>query len=146
MLAPPPRNLAGLVEPHDHPGIRPDDGVIRRVSHQYVVRDKDGRSRLSTMAFQPSSPARGGGLSVDLQNEIEESGRDAMDFVTSPRWIGSVRFTAQQLRGEGFSVGFNPIPPENPFHGEVWGNFSNGKKKQLLRLARWFVLIPDVAL
>jgi hypothetical protein len=144
LLSPPPRNTAGQVEPHDHPGILAHDGVIRRISGQYVILDKDGRQRVSTMAFTPSSAVQGGGLSVDLQREIEESGLDAMKFVTNPPWIGSVRFTARQLRGEGFMVGFDPLPPDNPVHGEVWGRFTKGKQRQLLRLAQWFVPIPGV--
>lgn len=146
MLSPPQRNLSGQVEPHDHLEILPDDGVIRRLSEQFVVLDKDGQRRISSMAFSPSSPAQGGGLSVDLQREIEEAGLNAVQFVTTPRWIGSVRFTAQQLRNEGFMVGFDPLLPDNPFHGEVWGQFTSGKKKQLSRLAQWFVPIPGVAL
>jgi hypothetical protein len=98
------------------------------------------------MAFSPSSEAQGGGLSVDLQREMEESGRDAMKFVTNPPWIGSVRFTARQFRDEGFMVGFDPLPPDNPFHGQVWGRFTKGKQRQLLRLAQWFVAIPGVGL
>lgn len=146
MLSPPPRNAFGQVEPHDHPGIQPADGVIRRISEYLIVTDANGGKRVSSMAFSPSSPAQGGGLSVDLQCEIEASGKVATEFVTTPIWIGSIRFTAQQIRDEGFQVGFDPLPPENPFHGEVWGNFTTGKKKKLLRLAEWFVAIPEVAL
>ena len=146
MLSPPPRNAAGQVTPHDHQGILPEDGVIRRVSEHQIVLDRDGQRRMSSLAFQPSSPVHGGGLSVDLHREIEESGLNAVQFVTTPRWIGSVRFTAQQLRNEGLLVGFDPLPPDNPFHGEVWGQLSTGKKKRLLTLAQWFVPIPGVSL
>lgn len=146
MLSQPPRDAAGRVTPHDHAEILPGDGVIRRISPQFVVPDKDGQPRISSLAFQPSSPAQGGGLSVDLQREIEESGRDVVQFVMNPPWVGSVRFTAQQLRNEGFMVGYDPLPPDNPFHGEVWGQFTTGKKKQLLRTAQWFVPIPGVSL
>jgi hypothetical protein len=111
-----------------------------------LVLDKDGLRRVSSIAFQPSSNAQGGGLSVDLQQEIEALGKNAVQFVTTPRWIGSVRFAAKQLRNEGFIVGYNPLPPDNPHHGEVWGQFSTGKKKQLLRMAEWFVRIPGVSL
>jgi hypothetical protein len=146
LLSPPPRNTAGQVEPHDHPEILAHDGVIRRISEQHVILDKNGQRRVSTMAFTPSSAVQGGGLSVDLQREIENSGRNAMKFVTSSQWIGSVRFTAQQLHDEEFMVGFDPLPPDNPFHGEVWGQFTKRKQRQLLRLARWFVPIPEVDL
>jgi hypothetical protein len=146
LLSPPPRDAAGRVKPHDHQEIRSDDGVIRRVSEHFIVEDEDGRRRISSMALSPSSPALGGGLSVDLQREIEEAGLDAVQFVTTPRWIGSVRFAAQQLREAGFMVGFDPLLPDNPYHGAVWGEFSPGKKKRLLRLAQWFVRIDGVAL
>lgn len=98
------------------------------------------------MAFQAASNDLGGGMSVDLQREIEEAGLNAFQFVTSPIWIGSVRFTAQQLREQDFMVGFDPLPPGNPFHGEVWGKFTTGKKKTLRRIAQWFVPIENVTL
>jgi hypothetical protein len=41
MLTPPPRDENGAVEPHDHPEIGNDDGVIRRVQEQWIVEDKD---------------------------------------------------------------------------------------------------------
>jgi hypothetical protein len=41
------------------------------------------------------------------------------------------------LRGEGFMVGFDPLP-ENPYHGEVWGAFSKAKQKRLPELCQWF--------
>ncbi len=59
-------------------------------------------------------------MSVDLQQQIEEAGLDARTYVTTPRWVGSLRFEASALRDEGFLVGFDPLP-ENPHHGEVWG-------------------------
>lgn len=145
-MLPPPRDVSGRVVPHDHPEILGADGIIRRVSEQFVVTDKNGCRRLSSMAVSPSSSANGGGLSVDLQRQIEEAGLDAKVFVTTPRWIGSIRFTAQQLRDEGFQVGTDPLPPDNPFHGEVWGNFTQSEKKRLLRSAQWFVALDGVAI
>ena len=146
MLSLPPRNALGHVQPHDHQEIKPTDGVIRRISNHFLIFDANGVQRVSSMAFSPASEARGGGLSVDLQNEIESAGWVAAEFVTTPVWIGSVRFTAQKIREEGFQVGFNPLPPDNPFHGEVWGTFTTGKKKRLQKVAEWFVEIPGVLL
>lgn len=146
MLSPPPRDSTGQVLPHDHAGILSEDGIIRRISEQFIVIDKDGQKRISSMAFNPSSAALGGGLSVDLQQEIENAKLDPYKFVTSPRWIGSVKFSASQLRSQGFSVGFDPLLPDNPYHGEVWGQFSSSKKKYLINAASWFVKIQDVQL
>lgn len=146
MLSPPPRDALGAVEPHDHAGIQPEHGVIRRISEQQIVSDAAGNRRVSTIAFNPSSRQSGGGLSVDLEAEIEGAGLNAREFVTNPRFVGSVRFTAQQLRGEALQIGYDPLPPDNPYHGEVWGDFTKGKKKRLLQLAVWFVPIEGVEL
>ncbi len=139
-LSPPQRDAQGEVIPHDHPGITSDDGVLRRVApHHYVSDPKatDGK-RLSTMAFQASTGANGG-MSVDLQKLIEEASLDPKLYVVAPPWIGAVRFTCGALRGEGFSVGYDPLP-NNPYHGEVWGSFTRAKKQRLVALAVTFVL------
>ena len=148
----PQRNENGDVVPHDHPGILPEHGIIRRISDQHLIFDDKcatGR-RISTMAFQASSESNGG-MSVDLQHEIEKGGRDAKQFVTTPIWIGSVRFQASQLRGEGFKIGPDPINAKpgvdpNPYHGEVWGKFTKGKQNRLLQLCIWFVPIEGVSI
>ena len=144
MLSPPPRNAAGQVEPHDHQEILPDDGVIRRVSQEFVVPDKDGMPRVSTMAFQPSSVAQGGGLSIDLQREIEESGRDARQFVMSPPWIGSVRFSAGQLRGEELMVGYENLCLQTTLFMERYGEtFRRGKKRGSCKLPNGSSRFPE---
>jgi hypothetical protein len=138
-LNPPPRDDEGEVLPHDHAGIEHADGIIRRVSPQHMVDDpKTQGKRLSSMAFQPSAGDRGG-MSVDLQKLIEDAGLDPKQYVVSPPWIGAVRFTAGALRAEGLMVGYDPLPPENPYHGEVWGNFTQRLRKRLTILAEWFV-------
>ncbi len=139
-LDPPPRDNTGEVLPHDHAGIGPADGVIRRISPQHMVDDpKSHGKRPSSMAFQPSAGERGG-MSVDLQKLIEEAGLDPKQYVVSPPWIGAVRFAAGALRAEGLKVGYDPLP-ENPYHGQVWGNFTQGLRKKLRGLAEWFVRI-----
>lgn len=140
----PPRDSDGNVEPHDHEGIQIGDGVIRRVSDQQVVTDpKTGGRRLSSMVFKPSTGPKAG-MSVDLEKEIEKAGLNARAYVTTPRWVGSVRFEAGALRGEAFMVGFDPLP-DNPHHGEVWGTFSKSKQRRLRELCQWFVLIDGVS-
>lgn len=131
--------------PHDHDGIARDDGVIRRISPLHIVFDpKIGGNKVSTMAFEPSSELNGG-LSIDLQRQIEDAGLVALAYVSEPPWLGSVRFTAGILRDEEFLVGFDPVPG-NPHHGEVWGTFTKGKKRQLLKLATWFAEMDGVTL
>ena len=145
----PLRDEYGAVIPHDHLEILPGHGIIRRISEQWVVSDEkvSGR-RISTVAFKPSSSPNGG-LSVDLQNEIEKAGFDAKRYVTTPRWIASVRLEAHQPRDEGFIVGPDPIDASpgidaNPYHGEVWGNFTRSKQRRLLSMCKWFVPIEGV--
>lgn len=151
----PLRDANGNVTPHDHPDILPEHGIIRRISEHYLVLDEKqsaGRRRISSMAFKASSEPNGG-MSVDLQHEIENDGRDPKEFVTTPYWIGSVRFEAHQLREQefGFKIGADPIDSKpgvaaNPYHGQVWGNFTQGKQRRLLLRCKWFVTIEGVSL
>ena len=142
----PPYDEAGNVEPHDHDGIQLTDGIIRRIPERWVVDDVKAATgrRLSSLAFRPSSGPNGG-MSIDLQQQIEDDGLDAKKFVTTPYWVGSIRFVAAALRAEEFNIGFDPTP-ENPYHGQVWGTFSKGKQKTLRQLCDWFVPIPDVSI
>ena len=143
-LDPPPRDGNNEVTPHDHGGIDAADGVIRRLSAFHWVEDpKRGGKTLSTMAFRASSRGNGG-MSVDLQRLIEEAGLDAKEFVKRHPWIGAVRFAAGTLRGKGLIVGFDPLV-DNPYHGEVWGNFSRTIQMSLRDIAEPFVAIPDAA-
>jgi hypothetical protein len=144
-LTPPPRDEQGVI-PHDHPEILADDLVIRRVSNAWTVDDPKvpGGTRLSSMAFDKSSGPNGG-MSVDLKRPIEEAGKDAKQWVTTPRWTGSVTLRVADLRAENFQVGFDPLD-DNPYHGEVWGQFSKGKKKKLMSMCSWFVSLDGVAL
>ena len=144
-LEPPPRDELGNIQPHDHVGIAADDGIIRRVSEQQIVADgKTGQRRLSSMVFKTSSGPNGG-MSVDLERSIIEAGIDPKGYVTTPRWMGSIRFLAGALRDEQMQVGFNPLP-DNPHHGEVWGEISRSKVRQLRRICEWFVPIANTAI
>lgn len=145
-LQQPPRDGNGKIIPHDHDGLLPEDWVIRRISGQYIVDDpkEEGGKRISSMAFSPSNGPNGG-MSVDIQKLIEEAGIDARTFVTTPVWIGSVRFKVGDLRGEELRVGFEPTRP-NPFHGEVWGNFTKSRKERLKGICEWFEPIAEVSL
>ena len=96
------------------------------------------------MVFKASTGGNAG-MSIDLQAQIEEAGIDVREYVTTPRWVGSIRFTAQQLRDEEFKVGYDPLP-DNPYHGEVWGTFSRSKQKRLKELCEWFVEIDEVVI
>lgn len=146
-LSPPPRDKQGKVIPHDHKGIGSSDGIIRRISEQWIVDGPGGSKQISSIAFNPSSEPNGG-MSVDLQVQIEEAGLDCRKFLstTTPQYAGSVRFEAGKLREVGLQVGFDPLPL-NPHHGEVWGRFTDSMRRRILpRLASWFVEILGVVI
>jgi hypothetical protein len=146
-LSPPPRDAHGKVIPHDHRGIGQHDVLIRRITEQWIVTEADGRRRLSSLAFNPSSGPNGG-MSVDLQVQIEEAGLNCREFltVTNPHCIGAICFEAGVLREINLQVGFDPMP-SNPYHGEVWGNFTRAMKNRILpSLATWFMEIDGVAI
>lgn len=145
-LSKPPRDATGEVVPHNHEGIMQTDRIIRRVSEEHFVPDPKAATgrRVSSLAFQASTIGNRG-MSVDIESSIVEAGIDPTTFVTTPQYIGSVWFHAGYLRSEGFLVGYDPLP-ENPHHGEVWGNFTKGLRKKLLKVAQWFVEIDNVDL
>jgi hypothetical protein len=78
-------------------------------------------------------------MSVDLQALIEEAGYDARSYVITPPWIGAVRFTAGALRSEGLMVGWHPLPPTLPYHGQAWGAFSRKLPYRLQEISELFV-------
>jgi hypothetical protein len=87
-------------------------------------------------------------MSVDLEDWISADGKNPIDFVTTPRWVGSVRFTAGGLRAEGCRVGWDPISreaslPANDYHGEVW-DIDKARQRRLQETADWFVPIQGV--
>lgn len=142
----PQYDTEGNVLPHDHVGIQPDDGIIRRIPEYWVVDDEKAESgrRISSLALKASSGANGG-MSIDLQQQIEKAGYDAKEYVTTPRWVGSILFIAKSLRNEGFQIGFDPMD-DNPYHGQVWGRFSKANQKKLWKLCEWFVPIEGVSI
>lgn len=132
------------VDPYDDINILGTDLLIRRIDpKQHIISDENlGCLRISSKAFHPSSEPNGG-LSVDVKSIIDAAGIDAKLYVTNPKQIGSVAFRTAAARAVELIVGFDP-EPDNPYHGQVWGNFSRSQEKALLNAIEWFVEIPDV--
>jgi hypothetical protein len=150
IIQPPPLDSAGKVVPHDHQQIESQSEVIRRISVLQTAIGKNGNRIISTAAYN-SLPQSDKGMSLDIKPFIEADGVDPAAGVTTPRWIGSVKFKAEDLRSFELKVGYDPIPPpspdENPYHGQAWGDCKNRNKKAAIRSkAEWFVQIPDVDL
>ena len=137
--------------PYDDPKIGAEDVLIRRIHpRHHIVQDSNrGFQRVSTKAFSASS-SPDGGMSVDIEALIVEAGLDPRQFVTTPKYVGSVAFPAGLAREFGLLIGGSPSP-RNPYHGEVWGSaeakpFASSQKKALLNGCKWYVEIPDVSL
>lgn len=145
-LQSPPLDSNMQVQPHDHPEILDQDGIIRRISEQHLINDeKTGGRRISSIALKPSS-GQNGGLSVDLKRQIEEAGLNPQTYVTSPRWMGSLLFQASHFRQLDMLVGFDPLT-ENPFHAQVWGDLKKKTNQKILfEHCRWFVQIQHVSI
>ncbi|MGK9042774.1 hypothetical protein KXS05_20605 [Rhizobium sp. SA279] len=145
----PPRDDANKVVPHDHEEIDNDDFLIRRIDpRQHIVQDDNlNCRRLSSKAFQPSSED-GGGMSVDIEKLILADGIDPATYVTSPKYVGSIRFSAEAARSASLLVGYDPLS-DNPYHGEVWGEnkpnrFSRTQQRAICTASNWLVQIPNV--
>lgn len=139
-LTQPPLDENGNIEPHDHDGIADGDTIIRKISHHFVVDDKNGGKRLSSMAFKASNNE----MSVDIESLMLEDGINPQEFVTTPVWIGSISLMAGAFRSAGLMVGYEPVEG-NPYHGEVWGKVTSSKSKTLAKAANWYVPISGVS-
>ena len=84
-------------------------------------------------------------MSVDIEQSILAEGKDPIEFVSRPPFIGSVVFRAGFLRSQSLQVGSDPSP-ENPHHGEVWGQFTAACQRRLRAGAAWYVTIDNVEL
>lgn len=140
----PERDQSGKVMPHDHPEIGAEYGVIRRIHAQHVIDAQDGTRRISSMAYQASSEP-GGGMSVDIEELIHIHGLQPREHLLKGDFLGAVKLLAGAYRELGFLVGYDPLP-DNLCHGEVWGNFSKAKKREIQRRVSWFVEIGGVDL
>src|SRR5437763_1829630 len=98
------------------------------------------RCRCSNRFLQVTCAPRSsnGGMSVDIKKSIEEAQLVAVDFVTTPKWIGSVIFKASSPRSLRLLVGYDPLA-DNLNHGEIWGAFSKAKSKSIQQASQWFV-------
>lgn len=135
------------MDPYDEKAIGPDDIIIRRINPaQHVVIDENRKCRrISSKAFHPST---NGGMSVDIEELILAAELDPRQYVTTPKYIGSVAFSAGSARVANLLVGYDPLP-KNPYHGEVWGNprpdrFTGTQKRKLIAASEWYVEIPGV--
>jgi hypothetical protein len=139
-LSSPPTSEAGQVVPHDHPELSRTDVVIRRISSEWVV-EKNGRKRLSSIAFNPSSD--GSGMSIDIERLIVEKGLEPAIYVTTPAHVASVTFEIGDARNAGLLVGYYPLP-DNDCHGAVWGHFHRDQKRALAAASSWLVSLPGI--
>ncbi|MTE01678.1 hypothetical protein GIY56_15420 [Paracoccus sp. YIM 132242] len=133
------------------------DVLIRRINPaEHVVPDGNGGQRLSTKAISSSSTAPYG-MSVDAMQLMEIANIDVREFVTCPKYVASVQFSAGVARSAGLLVGYHPLEkdgdaPANPYHAEVWSHpdpsrdFSKRQKKDILNTCEWFVALDGVSI
>ena len=139
------------MEPFDDPDLLDDDLLIRRIdpeNHLTTCHDTNSK-KISTKAFCASSGLNGG-MSVDIPKHMQAESVDPYEYVTTPKYVGSVVFSAGSARGVELVAAHDPIE-DNPYHGQVWRQgsstrFTTRQKRCLLEASSWFVPIPDVIL
>jgi hypothetical protein len=150
-ITPPPRDKNGLATPHDHSEILDDHRVVRGVSAEFVVKDEQGRQRLSSAVLDPSTVEVDPycGLSVDIEQLMLEQGISPAAHVQARKFLGSIAFEVHSFRSRNFLVGYDPLA-DNPSHGAVWqdaarnSRFTRGTRKALLQEAAWWVPIDGI--
>lgn len=85
-------------------------------------------------------------MSIDLKSQIECDNIDPIQFVTTPRFIGSILMCVEAIRNMQLRVGFDPIIPDNPYHGQAWGVFNKNTERLMRHSSQWYVEIPNVSI
>lgn len=133
--------------PHDHPNFAPETRLIRRISREQIVPDRNRNcDRLSSAVYAFDNPADH--LSCDSATCISLLNRDPGDYVKTPGWEGAVWMTVEAFRSverpeAPFKIGMVPLA-DNPCHGGVWGKITRGQANRLLKNSEWLNEIVGV--
>jgi hypothetical protein len=143
-----PKDANGEVLPHDHPNFAGGKFLIRRISAEQIVPDKNRAcNRLSSAVFAYDDPVDH--LSCDSVVCIEARGKDPGDWIRTDGWIGALTLGADNVRsiqaagGASVQIGMVPLD-DNPCHGGVWAKITRGRANAMLRASSWLVSIPGV--
>jgi hypothetical protein len=141
-MQPPSHDEKGVL-PHDHAEIQNEDRLIRYVRPHVHAHFSDGRWRISSAAFSPSSPPNDprSSVSVDIERLLLESGMQVPYRCVPPSGVACLG--VGMVRGLDLKVGWDP-EPDNCCHGGIWGVGNNKSKKA--KLAAAAVLLVDPTL
>jgi hypothetical protein len=142
-----PLDPEGNVQPHDHPNFGPGRSLIRRISAEHIVPDKNRNcDRLSSAVFAYDEPANY--LSCDSATCIEALDKEPADWVMTEGWLGALALPVDRLRqiqnNAPTKVGMVPLET-NVCHGGVWAKITRGRANDMLRSSAWLVEVPNVA-
>ena len=135
IMSAPPRDAAGRVQPHDHDQIHAEDIMLRGISSYWIKPTESGGHRISSGAFQASSKALGGGLSLGAKKVLDCNGK-SVDEWGSGRFDAVVCLEAGELRAANLKVGWDPTEDDNS-HCNAWGKLTRRLKRSLAREAKW---------
>ena len=127
-----------MADPHpeDDPSILDEEDLWRRISPTWVLKDKDGRPRVTSQAFQNDD--EDGTMSIHLSSVAEQIGRTPSTILERYPGYSMASITAGDARQQ--KQGVKPDPSlEDPDHGSVVGDKGKGVRKQLRKAAKWVV-------
>lgn len=122
--------------PHvDDATIADEELLLRRVRPAWIIADHNrGCWRPSKAAFQDSED--GSPMSVHLTSVLLEAGLPSTSPLGGHEGYGLVSFTAGLVRTLGQIVVRDP-QPNDPAHGLVAGNKTEGRRKRIVEASVW---------
>lgn len=131
MPAPPFRDPAGTIVPHDHPEILDDDYVLRHIVPPQDLHPDLAKNvvRVSSGAYSESSD---GGMSVDILRWMADGSLDECHYLPDET-AGATKIRVGDLRAMGLQVGWDP-DSGHQHHGAVWG-IKQSHRKKIARIA-----------
>ena len=109
--------------------------MLRGIPGHMILSADGGGHRISSVAFQASSKAQGGGMSLGAKKVLDCSDRSVEKWGIG-RFDAVASLEAGELRKAELKVGWDPIEDDNS-HCNAWGRITKGLRRQLASEASW---------
>lgn len=104
--------------------------MLRGIPAQWIIPTGDGKQRISSGAFRPSSD-KYRGMSLGAKKMLDCANTSIEEW-SGGRFDAVVCFPASELREVGVKVGWDPAPDDSA-HCNAWGRLTSGHAKRLAK-------------
>lgn len=127
--------------PYDDTSIDNSTLLYRWVAPAHIRRTEDGiECRDGAFKNFPNPETRC--MSIVLDDALRLQQREPQSILSLRPGYGLVALTAGEVREMEHQRVLRSPRPEEPAHGDVWGDKSAGRRRRLAQMARWIIQPP----